>query len=64
MTTEQMDAVDAERGVWAVWSTNTRESLRIIFPKNQELAARRWADEQGYGSDWIEFIRFGNQLSQ
>lgn len=50
----------AKQGVWAVWSTTTRETLYIVFPADQELDCRRWSDEQGYG--WVEFITFGEQL--
>lgn len=47
-------------GVWLVWSDPTRDHLYIVFPANQELEARRWSDERGYG--WIEFAEFGAEI--
>jgi hypothetical protein len=49
------------RGVWMVVSDDPySETTYIVFPGAQELEARRWADEAGYGR--VAFAEFGKDL--
>jgi hypothetical protein len=46
-------------GVWIIYGTDLySETLMAVFPADQELEARRWADELGYTVN-IKHVEFG-----
>lgn len=47
-------------GVWVVYAWDWHPLVEAVFP--EELAARRWADDQG---SWYEvaFLPFGGEVS-
>lgn len=50
---------DASTGVWVVITAykGYDECLHAVFPGDQELEARRFSDNQGYGD--VVFIEYG-----
>lgn len=52
-------ATDAPGGVWFVYGWDWNAYPLAVF--NDELSARRWADEKGYGE--VRFWPFGVEWS-